>query len=451
MKNVKRIFVCSLALMVSLVQLACFQVDASFIPPFEVVSDSVYMVNTDTGTVLYEKNADKQTYPASLTKIMTAIIALEQVPDLEGTVVTAPAYIFDELYLSGASTADIRQFEEVRMIDLLYAMMLPSACEASSIIADYVGKGSIPDFIEMMNQKAKAIGAVNTNFTNAHGLFHEDQITTAYDMYLIAEYAMSIPMFEKITNNASYLMPATNKHAEERYITNTNIMLSEYRGGAYYYKDMKAIKTGALPEIGKNLITSVSRNGYNYTLVTIGAPTTNKEGEPYGINMSFDDAKSLYDWALSTFSHQKVLIEHETIDEIPVSLSSQQDYVTLIAQEDVIALLPSNVDPSAVQQIITSIDNITAPVAQGDVLGTVELKLADDTIAVVNLTAKEDISRNQILYILDIIKRFLLKPSTITLLIILGLLVITYLLVLLRFRKLKRLRASRSRNNMKNY
>ncbi|MEG0692937.1 MAG: D-alanyl-D-alanine carboxypeptidase family protein [Oscillospiraceae bacterium] len=449
MKNVKRIIAVTIIFMISFAQLGSFQVDSAFKAPFEIVSNAAYMVNTDTDTVVFEKNAQQKTYPASLTKIMTAIIALEHVQDLEGTVVTAPSYIYDEFAGMNVSTADIRRGEQVRMIDLLYAMILPSACEASNIIADYVGKGSIPDFVEMMNQKAKEIGAVNTHFTNAHGLFDKDQVTTAYDMYLIAKYAMAIPMFEKISSTPSYLMPVTNKHAEERYAVHTNSMLSKNRGGKYYYKDMKGVKTGSLPEIGKNLITTVSRDGYNYMLVTIGAATSDKDGKPYDSNKSYDDAIALYNWALSNFSQQKILKENETIDEVPVTLSSQQDYVTLVATKDVIALLPSDVEPSAVQRTITTNPSVVAPIKKGDVLGKLELKLADDIIASIDLVAKEDVKRNQVLYILDIVKRFLSKPSIIILLVILFLLLFLYSLVALRYKKIQRQRAMRSRNNMR--
>lgn len=452
MKNVKRIISFAIIFIVGLSQLGSFKVEAAFKAPFEIASDAAYMVNTDTDTVIYEKNPDKKIFPASLTKIITTILALEKVKDLEGTVVTAPNYIFDELYLTGASTADIRHGEEVRMIDLLYANMLPSACEASSIIADYIGEGSIPAFIDMMNAKAKEIGAVNTHFVNAHGLHESEQVSTARDMYLITRYAMNIPMFVKISNSPRYSMPATNKHEKERYITHTNSMLSEVRGGAkYYYKDMIGIKTGSLPVVGKNLASSVSSGGYNYMLITLGGPTVDKEGNalPFGTNTSYDDALLLYNWAISSFANQKILKMSETIDEVPVKLSSQQDYVTLVATKDVNALLPSDVGPTAIQRTITVPDSVVAPIKKGTVLGKLDLKLANEVIASVDLVAKEDIKRNEILYTLDIVKRFFSKPSVIVLLVILFLLIFLYAIVSLRYKKIKRRRDMRLRNNLR--
>lgn len=448
MKNVKITLAFVIFLIISFSQLSSFKTYASFKPTFEISSTAAYMVNTDTGTVVYEKNAHQKIYPASLTKIMTAIIAIEQVKDLEGTIVTAPSYIFDEFYGMNVTTADIRHGEEVRMIDLLYALLLNSANEASSIIADYVGGGSIPDFVKMMNAKAKEIGAIDTNFTNAHGLFNEEQITTAYDMYLITKYAMSIPIFEKVSCSPRYLMPTTNKHDKERYAVHRNNMLSEYLGGKkYFFEGMKGIKTGTLEQVGKNLVTSVSRNGYNYLLVTLGAPTKDENGNEYpkSTNKSYDDAIALYNWALSNFSQQKVMSEDEIIDEIPVSLSSQQDYITLVASKDILALLPSNVEPSAIQKSITAPDKIVAPIKKGEVLGKLDLKLSDNVIASLDLVAKEDVKRNQMLYILDAIKQFLSKPIVIILLVILFILIFLYSLISLHYKKVQRQRAVRTR------
>lgn len=450
MNFVKRISICFMAFAV----IASFglknPVDASYKVSFEVFSDTAFLLNTDTGTVVYEKNPDKKTYPASLTKIMTAIIAIEHVSDLENTVVTAPGYIFDEFYGISVSNAGIERGEEVRMIDLLYALMLPSACEAGSIIADYVGKGNIASFVDMMNAKCAEIGATNTNFENAHGLYHPEQVTTARDMATITQYALKLPIFEKVSTTVSYTMPATNKHTAPRDIKHTNFMLNQKLGGKYYYADMKGVKTGSIDEVGKNLVSTVSRNGYNYLLVTIGAPFNDKNGIrwPAGVNKSFDDAKALYDWALSSFSRQKVLKENDVIDEVPVSLASDRDYVTLVAEQDVAALLPNDVETTAIQKKRILAEDVVAPVKKGTVLGRMELRLADEVIATVNLVASTDVERNNMLYYLKLAGEFFSKPQVIVLLAILALLVCLYAAFSMRYKKLKRRRNNRMRSHM---
>ncbi|MDF2567049.1 MAG: D-alanyl-D-alanine carboxypeptidase, partial [Oscillospiraceae bacterium] len=306
MKKFKRIVACLAVFSIFLSSIPAY---AAFTPTHPVNSQAAYMVNTDTGTVIYEKNADKRMYPASLTKIMTAIIAMEQTKDLDKTVVTAPSYIFDELYGQNASNADIRQGEKVTMRDLLYACILPSACEAGSIIADYIGKGSIPDFTAMMNEKAKELGATGTNFVNAHGLFDASQYTTAKDMYLITKYAMSVPGFLEIAGTYKHTMKATNKHSEKRNIYHTNLLLKNNGTNPYYYPYAKGIKTGTLDESGRNLISIASKDGYNYLLVTLGAPMS----DPSGKILCYNDAINLYEWAFSRFKVKAILKTTETV------------------------------------------------------------------------------------------------------------------------------------------
>lgn len=446
MKITKRVTAIVLTILVFITNFNFLAVEASYKLPFEPNSQSVYLVNTDTNTVVYEKDAHKKLSPASLTKIMTAIIALETVKDLEGTKIKAPAYLYDEFYQLNVSNADIRQGEEVRMIDLIYAMMLPSACEASSIIADYLGSGNITEFVEMMNKKAKEIGAKDTVFKNPHGLHNEAQITTAYDMYLITKYALSIPIFEKIATTSSYQMPATNKHSQPYLITHTNLMMSKVRGGDIYYEFVKGIKTGSLPEVGKNLVSMASKDGYNYLLVTLGAPAVDDKGAPLSVNGAFADAKNLYKWAFSSFKQTTIVQEDEVVGETPVKLSSDQDYVTLTAKDSITALLPTDSDVTTIQKIKTFDKNVRAPIKKGDVLGKMDLKLNDNIIASVDLVASQDIDRSIWLYSFDVVKRFLSNILVKILLGILGLLIIMFAVMAARYRKISRIRAARARN-----
>lgn len=445
MKITKRVTAITLVILVLITNFNFLPVEASYKLPFETNSQCVYLVNTDTDTVVYEKNAHTKMSPASLTKIMTAIIALETVKDLEGTKVKAPSYLYDEFYGLNVSNADIRQGEEVRMIDLIYAMMLPSACEASSIIADYIGGGNITEFVEMMNKKAKEIGAKDTVFKNPHGLHNDDQITTAYDMYLITKHALTIPMFEKIATTSSYQMPATNKHSAPYLITHTNLMMSKVRGGENYYEFVKGIKTGSLPEVGKNLISMASKDGYNYLLVTIGAPAVDANGAPLPHNGAFADAKNLYKWAFSSFKQTTIVQQDEVVGETPIKLSSDKDYVTLMAKEDISALLPIDSDITTIQKIKTFEKNVRAPIKKGDVLGKMDLKLNDNIIASVDLVASQDIHRSIFLYAFDVVARFLSNILVQILLGILVILIIIFLIMAARLRKINRMRAARSR------
>lgn len=447
MKNTKRIIIFSLIILLTITNLDLFKVDATYKMPFEPNSEAVLLINTDTNTVVYEKNSHKQMYPASLTKIMTAIIALETVSDLN-VKIKAPPYIYDELFTLNVSHADIRPNEEVRMIDLLYAIILPSACEASSIIADYIGEGNITEFVELMNKKAKEIGAKDTVFKNAHGLFHEKQVTTAYDMYLITKYALSIPMFEKIATTQSYQMPATNKHEKPYSIYHTNKLMNKLSGG-FYYEYAKGIKTGTLDESGSNLISMASKDGYNYLLITMGAPNIDPSGKRPPKTGAFEDAKNIYKWAFSSFKQMPIVSEGEVVGEVPVKLCSKQDYVTLLAKKDITALLPADSNPTTIQRINTLQKDVRAPIKKGDVLGQMDMKLNNSVIASVELVASEDLHRNVFLYSLDLIKRFTKNILVKILLVILFILIILFMISKSRYKQYKRKQNARNRIEMK--
>lgn len=370
---------------------------ATFTPDQEINSQAAYLVNMDSGEVLYAKNEDQQIIPASLTKIMTAIIVLEKEDDLN-RIITAPSYVFDEFVGVGVSTADFRAGEQIRVIDLLYGLLLQSACEAGNILADYYGGGNIQTFIDKMNTKAQELGATNTHFVNAHGLDAEGQVTTAKDMYLITKYALSLDHFEEISCTALYEAPATNIHTEPRYFVHTNLMMNEYRGGSYYYEPIKGVKTGTDGGV-KNLVSMASKNGFNYLLVTLGAPDVD------GDNLCFKDTKYLYEWAFNGFSYKTVLKSTETVGTTKIRLSSETDTLQLAPAEDLTLLLPNDVDISSVQQILNVPESVDAPVNKGDEIGIMQLKLNDEVIGETKVVAATSVSKNFIYGVWDVITK----------------------------------------------
>lgn len=380
---------------------------------FTVSAQAAYLINTDTDTLIYAKNENEQLPPASLTKIMTAILVLDKYKGadessteqaLSDIVVTAPGYIFDDLYTLNASTADIRRGEEVRMIDLLYALLLASACEAGSIIADYMGDGDIQAFVDQMNEKAKEIGCKNTHFTDPHGL-DDNQYSTAYDMYLITKYALSLPLFEKISTTVSYEMPATNKHDSTRYVIHTNNMLSQVRGGSLYYEPVRGIKTGTTGLDTKNLVSMAEKDGYHYMAIVLGCPIYDSQGNK--VSNSYIDTKNLYEWAFDSFEIRKILDTDYRAVEVPVKLAKGKDYVIAVPKEDISILMPTDIDVSTIQKIPQLNDDLKAPLKAGeDVVGTLTLKLKDEVLATVDLVAAEDVEQSKVLFLLDEVKNF---------------------------------------------
>ena len=197
----------------------------------DTVSDEVYLENLNAGAVVYEKNSNKRSYPASTTKIMTFIITAENVSDLENTSVTIKQDIISGLDLESTVMGLSSHIgEKVSVKDLLYGLMLPSGNDAALVLADYVG-GGISGFVEKMNAKAAELGCKNTHFANPHGLYDTNHYSTAHDMALIAKHAMKIKGFMDICNTVYYTPDGF------KTLHNTNYMLDPAaEDGMYYYR-----------------------------------------------------------------------------------------------------------------------------------------------------------------------------------------------------------------------
>ena len=374
----------------------------TFTPNFTISSESAVLINLDKNITVYEKNPTKKMYPASLAKIMTAIVVLDNVDDISNTKFEAPLVVFDELYGTGASCVGLENGEVTTVEDLLYSMIIHSACESAGILAYNVGGGSIPNFVAMMNKKAAEIGCTGTNFTNPHGLFDEGQYTNARDMALIAQYAVeNYPKFVEISCATQYTMHATNFH-EDGWITiyHRNKMLNA--SSEYYYQYARGIKTGTLDESGRNLVSMARKDGNNYLLVTMGAPLTDKDGNE--TNTQYDDQKNIYEWAFNTFSYEKILSKSQEITEIPVKLGKDSDYVLLVPENDFSTLWPSTLDKSELKTTISTENftdtdgNVIAPVEKGQQLGTITLSLSGEDLCTVNLIAKDGVELSQLDY-----------------------------------------------------
>lgn len=405
----------------------------TFTPNTTIYSEAAYLINTDTGTLIYEKNSKEKMYPASLTKIMTAILVLENIDDLENTQIEAPSYIFDELYGLGASTADFRPYETATADELMYGLMLQSACEAGSILADYVG-GSVENFVLMMNDKAKELGCTNTNFVNAHGLHDPNQYTTAEDMAKIMAYAQTVPNFEKIAGTYSFEIGASNKHTEPRTVYNTNKML--LKSSDYYYEPIKAGKTGTTDEAGRCLATTASLDGYNYLLVVMGGPLLDEEGNTF--QSAFVDSKTLYEWAFTYFKPTTLLSTTEEMGEVAVNYSDGNEFVIVYPAEEYSALWPTSIDATAIERKTILPESIDAPVVRGQKVGTLELKCSGETLATVDLLAGSDVERSAWKYNLEVAKNFLKSPWLIAALVIIGVLIVGYIVIYITVNRKKR-------------
>lgn len=262
----------------------------------DVHADSVILMNADTGVVLYEKNAKKELYPASLTKIATAIYTLnlrgnkldkvlvaehEAIASVTDEEMKRSNYTLPAYWLTrGVSHIGIKKGEELSLKDLLYGMMVASAGDASNVIAQYMG-GTIPVFMDELNTYLQDIGCTSTYFKNPHGLHHPDHISTAYDMAVLTREAMKHPAFLDIVQTVRYQRPETNKQKPTTLIQ-TNRLL---RKGKYYYSKAIGVKTGYTTP-AKNNIVAAAKDG-DRTLIAVLMNCDDRE-------KMFLDAKRLF-------------------------------------------------------------------------------------------------------------------------------------------------------------
>ncbi len=396
---------------------------AVFEPETDLYSTGYYMVNLDLDTIIAAKNERERCYPASTTKIMTAIVALEHCSDLSTPVqVTYDAtneFWEGDPNLEGPATAGFAVGQtNLTMEDCLYALLVASACEAANVIAYNIGGGSIPAFIDMMNQKAAEIGCTGTHFSNPHGLWQADNYTTPYDLYLIARYAYDkLPQLIEISNTTEYVFPANAYNPSSYTLANYNMLIRNISDNPYYYEYASGIKTGSINKYWDtdgtekpgfmNLVSTASMNGFTYMLVTTGAPYYDAEGNR--TQGHFKDHIALYKWVFRTFNIVEVLNENTVIANVKVDMGENADIAILKPSSSFSTLLPTDLDPSAIEQKITITaemnDNnaVVAPIEKGQVMGTLDLLLNGELIATRSLVTSQSIELSQFEYTMRMI------------------------------------------------
>lgn len=261
----KKMWICLLLGAVCFMQASLLPAQAAEVSPEEVgiAGGTAIVMEAYTGDILYEKNAHEEHYPASITKVMTALVAIEN-SSLEEEV----TFSKDAVYKTEGSGIARDVGEVMTMEQCLYGLMLQSANECAYAIAEHVGNG-YDTFISMMNEKAKELGCKNTHFNNPHGLPDEEHYTCCYDMALISKAAFQNETFRTITGTKEYTIPPTNKHKEETYLKNTHKMLTNYKGDECLYDGCIGGKTGYTSAAKNTLVTFAKRHDMTVICVVL--------------------------------------------------------------------------------------------------------------------------------------------------------------------------------------
>ena len=392
------------------------------VPDPDIQAKAALLVDWDTETVLYAKNEHAELYPASLTKIMTALLTLEAVDQGKLALdqeLTATATALDGLAADG-STAGIKVGETMTVENYLKCMLIVSANEACDVLAEGVS-GSVSAFVDAMNARAAELGCKNTHFVNPNGLHDSQHYTSAWDLYLITREALKYPEFMAVCDMGVAEIPATNL-SESRRLRTTNYLLSNWRAAGYLYPDAHGIKTGSTSEAGHCLVSSATRGSRSLISVVLGADRVVGENGVADVK-SFSETKRLFEWGFANFSTQTVLTELDMLADVPVALS-KIDSVAVHPDREVTLVLPNDVGPEDLERKLTLEENVQAPVSAGQELGSVELSHNGTVYVSVPLVALNDVEASKLLTFWFNVREFFGRASVRVALIVIGLLIL---------------------------
>ena len=409
------------------------------------------LVDANYDEILYEKNAYDKAYPASMTKVMTALLTLEALEAgtiTESTMVTVSDYAARKDF-PDESTANLKSGEQMSVNDLLYCLMLPSANDAAKALAEHLG-GNVDNFAQMMNDRAAQLGCENTHFVNPHGLHHADHYTTAYDMALMFMEAMEHELFLELISTASYTTAPTNI-SKERFFFNTNGLISNLYYSRHTYDKCIGGKTGSTDEAGRCLVAAAEDGDKLMVSVIMGSGPIQKE-DGSTRQGQFDESKRLLEHGFNNFRRLTISRPDEPVDKVAVTLSRDADEVMVKPRGSVTLTLPVSISESDIQSEITLFSGtVEAPVEEGQVLGSMRLFYEDQEYGELELVAVTGVERSELLYKKMLFVNFMEEYGVRLAVGIVAVIVLILLLVFLLRRKRRRYRSSRHRGSHRNY
>lgn len=403
--------------------------------PLDLNVKAAFLAETTTGQILYEANADDRLYPASTTKLMTALVAWENGGHEDMVPVSRAAV---EGLSEQGSSVFLMAGEEMGFMDMMRYLLIGSGNDAANALAEHVG-GSVENFAEMMNQKAQELGCENTHFVNPTGLHDENHYTSARDLYKIARAAMEIPELREIVGTASVQLAPTNMHPQQTTITTTNHLISRFRNANYYYKGAFGIKTGTTTPAGYCLVGGATDGDLEYISVVLGGVQDDN-----GDITCYTATRTLFDYAKDHYSYEAIVTENTPVQEMPVRFAAGKERTVLVASDDFMRLIADGTDLEDIRFEVSAGSTVDAPISKGNKLGTAEVFLGDTSYGTIDLVASENIQRSDVLYFIHQVQEFLTGPVfKIILAALLALVVLLILLASWRRRNRRRRRARR--------
>ena len=359
MKKLKIIFFIFIFLMQFIIFISPSYADSDNLKTY---CPSCILIEANTGKILYEKNSNDVRFPASTTKIMTAILTVENC-NLDDVATVSHNAVYSIPY--DYTHASLKEGEYLSIDQLLYALMIPSAIDAAIVLAEHIS-GSVEEFAKLMNKRAEELGCKNTHFVNPNGIHSKDHTSTSYDLALMGKFAMQNSIIRKIVSTTQFTLPATNKNSKtDRIFNNSNDLLSTY--SRYYYEGTTGVKSGYTGEAGNCIIASAKKNDFEVILVVLGGESTNT-----GLSQRYLDCKTLFDYAFNNYSLKTLNEKNAVLKQITVRGATEETQNLNVLIKDKIEIFSENsADLSSLEPEITLDENLMAPISANSAIGKI--------------------------------------------------------------------------------
>ena len=379
--KIKKIFIILLCTFLILIPFGNV-LSADIVNQPSISADASIVIDNKTNKILYSKNENKKMYPASTTKILTAILVIEN-SNLDDLVTASYDAIMS--IPDGYSIANIQIGEQLTVEQLLELLLVHSANDAANVLAEFIG-GSTDSFGSMMNTRINELGLSNSHFTNVYGMHNENHYTTAHDLAIIMKYCLKNDTFRKISGQASCSIPSTNKYGTRTYNSTNELLIPN---SSSYYKYLTTGKTGFTSQAKECLVSSAYKDDLELIGVVLGS------------NNRFSDTRAIYDFAYSNYSIKIIANEGDIASNITISNATKEtESLNLLLDESIPVLISNSQDISEISPEIILNDNISAPIEEGSILGKIKYTVAGVTYST-NIIAEHNVEKSKLpVYIL---------------------------------------------------
>ena len=332
-------------------------------------SSSCLLMDSKTGKIIYAKNAYEKMYPASTTKLMTAILTLENCKLTDTAIVSHNAIYSIPV---GYSHASLKEDEELTIEQLLNVLLIPSANDAAIVLAEHIS-GSVEEFSKLMNEKAKSLGCLNTNFVNPNGIQNKNHYSTAYDLALIGKYALKFPDIKRIAIVKQYTLPTTNKYDKtDRIFNATNGLINDDVLNKNYYEYATGLKTGYTDASGYCIVSTAKKDDKELIAVILNSDSISKR---------YSDCKTLFNYGFDNYEYITIQDEKAVVKQVEVENGSKSSKNLNVVVKDKIEVFTKNdTDLSKLEPTIEINENLKAPLAENTVIGKITYNIDGEEI-----------------------------------------------------------------------